>query len=107
VPQTNSNNEEPEGMKAAAYIANELDKGTPMDDLIKEFNDDERSVKVRVAFINYHKWVTRDIDGKWHLANKGRLWVRRLLGAFSCVSPLMLIKSLEEAVFDTNILSFI
>ena len=94
-------------MKAAAYIANELDKGTSMDDLVKKFNGDERSVKVRVAFINYHKWVSRDTDGNWHLANKGKLWVKRLLGAFSCVGPLMFARSLEEAVFDTNIMSFV
>jgi hypothetical protein len=36
-------------MNAAAYIANDLDKGTRINDLIKEFIGDEISVKVRVA----------------------------------------------------------
>jgi hypothetical protein len=56
--------------------------------------------------MNYHKRVIRDIDSKRNLANKGRLWVRRLLGAFSFVSRLKLMKSLEEPDFDTNMLSF-
>jgi len=106
VSPTNFDREELEGMRAAAYIARELDKGTPVESLVKEFDGDERSVKTRIAFINYHNWVTKDIDGKWHLVNKGRFWVKRLLGALSAIIPLIF-KPLEEAAFNTNPVLFV
>jgi hypothetical protein len=93
-----------EGIKAAAYIANELEKGTSIDDLVKEFGD-ERSVSLRIAFISYHNWIAQDIDGRWHLGNKGRFWVKKLLAAYSGISSLPILKSLEEAILGINISS--
>lgn len=105
MPRANSGKEELEGIKAAAYIARELDKGTPVDSLVREFDGDERSVQIRIAFINYHNWIVKDIDGKWHLASKGRCWVKRLLGSLSAISTL--IKPLEEAAFSMNVVLFV
>jgi len=95
-----------EGIKAAAYIANELDKGTSLDDLIIEFGD-ERCVSLRIAFIRYHNWIARDFSGRWHLGKKGRFWVKRLLGFFSGISPIPLLNSLEQASLVMNIPSIV
>jgi len=91
-----------EGMKAAAYIARELDKGRSMDDLTKEFGD-ERSVSLHIAFIKYHNWIDKDICGSWHLGNKGKFWVKRLLGVYYGISSLPILRSLEETILGMNI----
>lgn len=101
---TVNSDEELEGMVAVAYVAKELDKGTPMDDLVRKFDGDERAVNARVAFLNYHNWMTKGVDGKWHLASEGRCWVKRILGVFYGISPLIFLRQLEEAVREANIL---